>query len=69
MKTSDVIMTSALKPIKGVHWPSGLSVRLQIGRPGFDPRRGRCVVALSKRYLLPKSTGNTQEKVAPSQHD
>ena len=28
---------------------------------GFDPRPGRCVVSLSKRHLLPKSTGNTQE--------
>ena len=27
----------------------------------FDPRPGRCVVSLSKRHLLPKSTGNTQE--------
>ena len=32
-----------------------------IGRPGFDPRPGRCVVSLSKRHLLSKSTGNTQE--------
>ena len=37
----------------GAHWPSG--------RPGFDPRPGRCVVSLSKNHLLPKSTGNTQE--------
>ena len=36
-------------------------VGLRIGRPGFDPRPGRCVVSLSKRHLLPKSTGNTQE--------
>ena len=28
---------------------------------GFDPRQGWCVVSLSKRHLLPKSTGNTQE--------
>ena len=34
----------------GAHWPSGT-----------DPRPGRCVVSLSKRHLLPKSTGNTQE--------
>ena len=34
-----------------------------------DPRPGRCVVSLSKRNLLPKSTGNTQEYVALSQHD
>ena len=35
--------------------------RFRIGRPEFDPRPGRCVVSLSKRHLLPKSTGNTQE--------
>ena len=27
------------------------------------------VVSLSKAHLLPKSTGNTQEALAPSQHD
>ena len=27
------------------------------------------VVSLSKAHLLPKRTGNTQEAVAPSQHD
>ena len=26
-------------------------------------------VSLSKIHLLPKSTGNTQEAMAPSQHD
>ena len=43
---------------------TGLVVRASdsgSGDPGFDPRPGRCVVSLSKRYLLPKSTGNTQE--------
>ena len=28
---------------------------------GFSKLWGRCVVSLSKRHLLPKSTGNTQE--------
>ena len=46
---------------RGAHWHSGWSVGLRIGRPGFDPLPGRCVVSLSKRHLLPKSTGNTQE--------
>ena len=32
-----------------------------VERTGIDPRPGRCVVSLSKRHLLPKSTGNTQE--------
>ena len=36
---------------------------------GFEPHSGRRVVSLSKTYLPPKSTGNTQEVVAPSQHD
>ena len=36
---------------------------------GFEPHSGRHVVSLSKTYLPPKSTCNTQEVVAPSQHD
>ena len=36
---------------------------------GFDPHSGRRVVFLSKIHLPPKSTGNTQEAVAPSRHD
>ena len=36
---------------------------------GFEPHLGRRVVSLSKIYLPNKSTGNTQEAVAPSQHD
>ena len=36
----------------------------------FDPHSGRRVVSLSKIHLPPpKSTGNTQEAVAPSRHD
>ena len=36
---------------------------------GFEPHSGRRVVSLSKTYLPPKSTGNTLEAAAPSQHD
>ena len=36
---------------------------------GFEPHLGRRVVSLSKIYLPTKSTSNTQEAVAPSQHD
>ena len=36
---------------------------------GFDPHSGRRVVSLGKIHLPPKSTGNTQEAVAPSRHD
>ena len=32
---------------------------------GIDPHSGRRVVSLSKTHVLPKSTGNTQEAVAP----
>ena len=39
------------------------------GGRGFDPHSGRRVVSLNKTHLLPNSTGNTQEAVAPSQHD
>ena len=51
---------------------TGLVVRALDSRargPGFDPHSGRCVVYLSKTYLLPRITGNTQDIVAPSQHD
>ena len=40
---------------------SGSGVRAPLG--------SKRVVSLSKAHLLPKSTGNTQEAVAPSQHD
>ena len=36
---------------------------------GFEPHLDRRVVSLSKTCLPPKSTGNTQEAVAQSQHD
>ena len=37
--------------------------------PEREPHSGRCVVYLSKIHLPPKSTGYTQEAVAPSRHD
>ena len=45
---------------------TGLEVRASDSGSGdpcsvFDPRLGRCVDSLSKRHLLPKSIGNTQE--------
>ena len=39
------------------------------GGGGRAPLGSNRVVSLSKAPLLPKSTGNTQEAVAPSQHD
>ena len=51
---------------------TGLMVRASdsgSGDPGSILGRVGVFVSLSKRHLLPKSTGNTQEYVAPSQHD
>ena len=50
-------------------WPSGIASDSGARGRGFDPHSGRCVVFLSKIHLPPKSTGNTQEAVAPSRHD
>ena len=36
---------------------------------GFEPHKGRRILSLTKTYIPPKSTGNTQEAVAQSQHD
>ena len=35
----------------------------------FDPHSGCRVVSVSKIHLSPKSTGNTQEAMAPSRHE
>ena len=52
-----------------VLWPSGRALDSGARGWGFNPHSGRCVVSLSKIHLPPKSTGNTQEAVAPSRHD
>ena len=52
-----------------VRWPSGRASHSGARGWGFDPHAGHCVVSLSKIHLPPKSTGNTQEAVAPSRHD
>ena len=36
---------------------------------GVSILSGHRVVSLSKIHLLPKSTGNTKEAMAPSRHD
>ena len=51
--------------INGV-WPCGRASDSGERGRGFDPHSGRRVVSLSNIYLPPKSTGNTQEAVAPS---
>ena len=50
-------------------WPSCRASDSGARGRGFDPHSGRRVVSLSKTHLPPKSTGNTQEAVAPSRHD
>ena len=52
-------------------WPSGRASDSGARGPGFDPHSGRHVVSLSKIHKLTsqKSTGNTQEAVAPSRHE
>ena len=52
-----------------VRWPSGRASDSLVRGRGFDPHSSRRVVSLSKINLPPKSTGNTQEVVAPSRHD
>ena len=47
-------------------WPSGRASDSGARGRGFNPHSGRRVESLSKIHLLPKSTGNTQEAVAPS---
>ena len=50
-------------------WPSVRASDSGARGQGFDPHSGRRVVSLSKIHLPAKSTGNTQEAVAPSRHD
>ena len=50
-------------------WPSGRASDSGARALWFDPHSGCGVVSLSKIYLPPKSTGNTQEAIAPSRHD
>ena len=57
------------KNIGEARWPSGRASDSRARSRGFDPLSGRRVVSLSKIHLLPKSTGNTQEAVAPSRHE
>ena len=52
-----------------VPWPSGRVSDSGARGRGFDPHSGCRVVSLSKIHLPPKSTGYTQEAVAPSRHD
>ena len=51
-----------------MRWPSGRASDSGARGLWFDPYSGRRVVSLSKIHL-PKSTGKTQEAVAPSRHD
>ena len=50
-------------------WSSGRATESGARGWGFNPHSGCRVVSLSKIHLPPKSTGNIQEAVAPSQND
>ena len=58
-----------ISSIREARWPSGRASDSRARDRGFDPHSGRHVVFLGKLHLLPKSTDNTKEAVAPSQHD
>ena len=58
-----------LSIVEEARWPSGRASDSRARGRGFDPHSGRRVVSLRKIHLPPKSTGNTQEAVAPSRHD
>ena len=57
--------------LKKARLPSGRASDSGARGRGFDPHSGCRVVSLSKIHLHGplKSTGNTQEAVAPSRHD
>ena len=63
-------MYLSLLDCRGARWPGGKCLGLRIQRSGVRaPLGSNRVVSLRKAHLLPKSTGNTQESVASSQHD
>ena len=75
--TADIVNTTNIKAFYffgvGKRWPSGLGLGLRSKRSGVRSSLGSlCCVhqqnnyMVSKTYLLPKSTGNTQEAMAPS---
>ena len=55
--------------VREARWPSCRASDSGARGRGFDPYSGRRVVSFSKIHLLSKSTGYTQEAVAPSRHD
>ena len=67
---SMVLHESFLKHIfsSGERWPSGRVCDSGARVRGFDTYLHH-VVSLSRHIYSPKSTGNTQEAVAPSRHD
>ena len=64
------IKISEYNPIPGsavAWWLMPRTPNPEVG--GSNPLGSNRVVSLSKAHLLLKSTGNTEEAVAPSQHD
>ena len=61
--------TRSIEKKREAQWLSGRASDSGARGWGFDPHSGHRVVSLSKIHLPPKSTGNTQEVVAPSRRD
>ena len=61
--------TKQRKSLWEVRWPSSRASDSRARGLRFDPHSGRRVVSLTRYIYLPKSTGNTQEAVAPSPQD
>ena len=62
-----IIMFIILKGSAVAWWLMPRTPDAEVG--GSSPLGSNRVVSLSKAHLLPESTRNTQEVVAPSQHD
>ena len=70
MQRSTVVITISHLLVKwgALAWWLGRQIpEREVG--GFDPHSGHRVVSLSKTHLPPKRIDNTQEAMAPSQHD
>ena len=63
-----LLLSSYHPDIGEARWLSGWALDSRPEVPSSKPH-DRCVVSLRKTLLPSQSTGNTQEEVAPSQHD
>ena len=66
-----VLLSSLEKPLasREAPWPSGRASDSGARGRGFDLTQVAVLCPWARYIYLPKSTGNTQEAVAPSRHD